>query len=96
MNREIKFRNNNREGTMRPLNTTIEQITFNALDSLARHKYMMFGYWGALLVYERRRQGDRRKSPLHPFVKLAQAMLLVWKTPPNSTPDKELLNERNR
>lgn len=59
---------------MRPLNLTLEQITFNALDSLARHKPMMFGYWAAILVYERRRRGITGPSPFASLVTEAKKL----------------------
>lgn len=59
---------------MRPLDLSLEQITFNALDSLARHKYMMFGYWAAILVYERRRNCIKGPSPFATLVKEAKRL----------------------
>lgn len=62
---------------MRPLDLSLEQITFNALDSLAHHKPMMFGYWAAILVYERRRRGIKGPSPFATLVKEAKRLLEV-------------------
>ena len=38
-------------GKPRPLNHIFEETEYKALDSLARHKYMMFGYWAAIHIY---------------------------------------------
>jgi hypothetical protein len=52
----------------------IAEAEFKALDSLARYKYMMFGYWAAIYLHLTSISGRRRPSPFNKLVKLAQSM----------------------
>jgi hypothetical protein len=43
-----------------------------AIDSLARYKFVMFGYWCGVWVHLNRLSGVDRPSPFAAFVKLAK------------------------
>lgn len=45
-----------------------------ALDSLARYKFQMFGYWAAIWVHLNRISGENRPSPFTRLVREARAM----------------------
>lgn len=50
----------------------IEEAERKALDSLARYKFQMFGYWAAIWVHLNRLEGKRRASPFAELVKKAK------------------------
>lgn len=52
----------------------IDEAERKALDSLARYKFQMFGYWAAIWVHLNRLEGKGRKSPFAQLVKTARAM----------------------
>jgi len=45
-----------------------------ALDSLARYKFTMFGYWAGVWVHLNRISGLKKPNPFHGLVKLARGM----------------------
>ena len=53
----------------------IEEAERKALDSLARYKFQMFGYWAAIWVHLNRIEGRRRPSPFVGLVKKAREMV---------------------
>ena len=52
----------------------IEAAERKALDSLARYKFQMFGYWAAIWVHLNRIEGRRRPSPFVGLVKKAREL----------------------
>ena len=45
-----------------------------AIDSLARYKFMMFGYWAAIWVYLNQTDGRKDGNPFTELVSLARQM----------------------
>ena len=45
-----------------------------AIDSLARYKFAMFGYWSGIWVHLNRIVGDGRANPFRDFVHLAREL----------------------
>jgi len=45
-----------------------------AVDSLARYKFMMFGYWAAIWTYLNQIDKVKEPNPFRQFVELARAM----------------------
>ena len=45
-----------------------------ALDSLARYKFAMFGYWAGIWVHLNRIIGDRKPNPFSDLVTLARML----------------------
>jgi len=41
----------------------LDEIAWKALNALARRKYMMFGYYASIWVYQNRCSGLRQPSP---------------------------------
>lgn len=54
------------------LDAEIAEAEFRALDSLARYKFMQFGYWAAIWVHLNRISGQKRRSPFAEFVQIAR------------------------
>ena len=54
------------------LSAEINLAEKKALDSLARYKFAMFGYWAGIWVHLNRIEGKRRPSPFKDFVLLAR------------------------
>jgi hypothetical protein len=52
----------------------IEEAERKALDSLARYKFAMFGYWAGIWVHLNRIEGNNRPSPFKGLVKTARAL----------------------
>jgi len=56
--------------------TTLEQELENAerkaIDSLARYKFQMFGYWAAIWVHLNRISGLKRANPFRSIVNTAR------------------------
>ena len=44
----------------------------NAIDSLARYKFMMFGYWAAIWVHLNQIDDKKEPNPFRDLVKLAR------------------------
>ena len=57
------------------LERAIRESEEKALDNLARHKFMNFGYWSAINVHLRHLEGKNRRSPFSLLVKQARAMI---------------------
>lgn len=55
----------------------IEEAERKALDSLARYKFQMFGYWAGIWVHLNRIEGKRRPSPFAELVKKARELQSV-------------------
>jgi DNA-directed RNA polymerase specialized sigma24 family protein len=53
-----------------------------ALNSLARYKFYMFGYWASVWVQMNRLSRIRRANPFNPFVELAEETLKILKKDP--------------
>lgn len=49
-----------------------QEAAEKAIDSLARYKFMMFGYWAAIWVHLNRMSTSRDKSPFAFLVKAAR------------------------
>lgn len=54
------------------LERKIREAEAKAFDSLARYKFMPFGYWAAIWIHLSRVEGKRRKNPFKDFVLLAR------------------------
>jgi len=52
----------------------IEEAECKALDSLARYKFAMFGYWAGIWVHLNRIEGKNRPSPFTALVKKAREL----------------------
>ena len=49
-----------------------DEAEVKALDSLARYKFTMFGYWAGIWVHLNRIIGDRKANPFSPVVQEAR------------------------
>ena len=56
------------------LDHEIQEAADKALASLARYKFVMFGYWAGIWVHLNRIEGKRRPSP---FAELVQAARVI-------------------
>ena len=56
--------------------TEMDEAERKALDSLARYKFQMFGYWAAIWVHLNRIGGFGRRNPFKPLVHLARECTL--------------------
>lgn len=54
-------------------NMTLADIEAKAWDSLARYKFIMFGYWAAIWVHTNRETGARRPNPFKELVQAARS-----------------------
>lgn len=54
------------------LESLLDEAEAKAWASLARYKFMMFGYWAAIWVHLNRVGGFNRPSPFKPLVGLAK------------------------
>ena len=54
------------------LKEDIQEAADKAIDSLARYKFMQFGYWAAIWVHLNRIEGKRRPSPFKALVHAAR------------------------
>jgi len=52
----------------------IKEAENKALDSLARYKFQMFGYWAGIWVHLNRIEGERRPSPFAELVNKAREL----------------------
>ncbi len=50
------------------LDQEIQEAADKAIDSLARYKFVMFGYWAGVWVHLNRIEGKRRPSPFRALV----------------------------
>ena len=50
------------------LDVEIQEAANKAIDSLARYKFVMFGYWAGVWVHLNRIEGRRRPSPFRALV----------------------------
>ena len=50
----------------------LDKAEYKALNSLARYKFQMFGYWAAIWVHLNRITGAKRKNPFMLIVKQAR------------------------
>jgi hypothetical protein len=48
------------------------EAEYKAIDSLARYKFMMFGYWAGIWVHLNKISGKRSPSPFSTLVKVAR------------------------
>lgn len=54
------------------LEAELNEAESKAMDSLARYKFVMFGYWAGVWVHLNRIGGFKRPSPFAGLVKMAQ------------------------
>jgi hypothetical protein len=54
------------------LTQELDEAERKAFDSLARYKFMMFGYWAGIWVHLNRISGRRRPNPFRDLVALAK------------------------
>ena len=52
----------------------LDEAERKALDSLARYKFQMFGYWAAIWVHLNRIEGKSRPSPFKGLVRAAREL----------------------
>ena len=52
----------------------IDEAERKAIDSLARYKFAMFGYWAGIWVHLNRIEGNKRPSPFKRLVTVARLM----------------------
>jgi hypothetical protein len=55
----------------------------NAIDALARYKFMMFGYWSAIWVHLNQIDQNKESNPFRDFVKLARTKIVETEEPTN-------------
>ena len=60
--------------TRNNLEAEIQEAADKAIDSLARYKFAMFGYWAGIWVHLNRIDGGKRPSPFRDLVKVARAI----------------------
>jgi len=53
----------------------LNEAEAKAWRSLARYKFMMFGYWAAIWVHLNRIGNFNRPNPFHPLVDLADSII---------------------
>lgn len=53
----------------------LDEAEKKALDSLARYKFAMFGYWAGIWVHLNRISGEKRASPFKSLVLDARATI---------------------
>ncbi len=58
--------------TRKNLDAEIQEAADKAIDSLARYKFAMFGYWAGIWVHLNRIDGGKRPSPFSDLVKAAR------------------------
>ena len=56
------------------LDHEIQEAAAKAVDSLARYKFAMFGYWAGIWVHLNRIEGKRRPSPFAELVRAARVI----------------------
>ena len=54
------------------LDQEIQEAAAKAIDSLARYKFAMFGYWAGIWVHLNRIEGRKRPSPFRALVLAAR------------------------
>ncbi len=54
------------------IKTAKQEAYETAIDSLARYKFMMFGYWSAIWVHLNQLDDDKEPNPFKPLVELAR------------------------
>ncbi len=56
------------------LDQEIQEAADKAIESLARYKFVMFGYWAGIWVHLNRIEGRRRPSPFKALVHAARVI----------------------
>jgi len=56
------------------LDQEIQEAADKAIESLARYKFVMFGYWAGIWVHLNRIEGKRRPSPFRALVQAARVI----------------------
>jgi hypothetical protein len=56
------------------LDQEIQEAADKAIESLARYKFAMFGYWAGIWVHLNRIEGRRRPSPFKALVHAARVI----------------------
>lgn len=67
--------------TRKNLDAEIQEAADKAIDSLARYKFAMFGYWAGIWVHLNRIDGGKRPSPFRDLVHAARAIREEAMTP---------------
>lgn len=67
--------------TRKNLDAEIQEAADKAIDSLARYKFAMFGYWAGIWVHLNRIDGGKRPSPFSVLVKAARIIREESMTP---------------
>ena len=75
--------------THETLDSHIYEAEQKALDSLAKYKFQMFGYWAAIWVHLNRIEGKKRPNPFAALVKQARNMKAGQPDLLNDPPDLE-------
>jgi hypothetical protein len=57
---------------MRTIEEELREAETKAIESLARYKFMMFGYWAAVWVHLNRMSGLKQPSPFKALVGAAR------------------------
>lgn len=68
------------------LSAEIDEAAEKAWESLARYKFVMFGYWAGIWVHLNRIEGRRRPNPFAELVSLARARRNAPPTTHHSAP----------
>jgi len=56
------------KGELDRLKQTKQEAFENAIDSLSRYKFMMFGYWAAIWVHLNQISGEKEHNPFRDLV----------------------------
>jgi len=64
----------------------LDEAEHKAIDSLARYKFAMFGYWAGIWVHLNRISGENRPSPFKPFVDTARKLKCAQSQEETSAP----------
>jgi len=59
---------------METIEKEMDEAQTKAINSLARYKFMMFGYWAAVWVHLNRISKLNRPNPFRELVKVAKAL----------------------
>lgn len=69
------------------INDEIADAETKAIDSLARYKFTMFGYWAGIWVHLNRISGSKRPNPFRPLVEAARVIRSTQKGVMNKPED---------
>lgn len=64
---------------MNEIETHLDEAERKAFDSMARYKFVMFGYWAGIWIHLNRINGGKRPNPFSGLVKAArEAIRYEW------------------